>query len=73
MKYLINCSGCDDSTQITIDLTDKQFAFVKYLADQITETSTYGCMPRLYVDKLDEVEEWTLNDPREVMPFNECL
>lgn len=73
MKYLIDCSGCDDSTQITIDLTDKQLAFVKYLADQITQTSTYGCMPRLHVNRLDEVEEWTINDPREVAPFNECL
>ena len=73
MKYLIDCAGCDDSTQITIDLTDKQFAFVKYLADQIAETSTYGCMPRLLINKLDEVEEWTLNHPREVGPFIECL
>lgn len=73
MKYLINCSGCDDSTQITIDLTEKQLAFVKYLADQITQTSTYGCMPRVHVRQLDDVEEWELNDPREVEPFNECL
>lgn len=73
MKYLINCSGCDDSTQITIDLTDKQLAFVKYLADQITQTSTYGCMPTMHVCPLDEVDEWQLRDPREVEPFSELV
>ena len=70
MKYLIECSGCDDSTLITIDLTDKQLAFVKYLADQITQTSTYGCMPEMHVRQLDEVEEWELRHSREVEPFN---
>lgn len=73
MKYLIECCGCDDSTQITMDLTDKQLAFVKYLTGQITLTSTYGCMPTMNVRQLDEVEEWELRGPREAEPFNGCL
>ena len=77
MKYHIKVSGCDDKTEIIIDLTDDQAAFVKHLSKCITETSTYGCMPRMYVQPLEEYEkescdsdeEWTERLAAEEPPF----
>ncbi len=54
MKYEITVSGCDDSTTIIKELTEEQAKFLKEIADQITETSTYNCMPRMYVELVDK-------------------
>lgn len=54
MKYQITVSGCDDSTSIEKELTDEQFKLVTEIADAITEASTYGCMPTMYVKLVEQ-------------------
>ncbi len=51
MKYLIEVSGCDDTTRIVADLTVKQAEAVGRVAEQITAASTYGCMPVMSIRK----------------------
>lgn len=48
--YDIKVSGCDDSTMLTVDLTQEQSVFLTEIAEKITATSTYSCEPRMYVN-----------------------
>ena len=42
--------GCDDLTQIEIEVTESELEFLKKLATLVNEASTYGCMPSMSVD-----------------------
>lgn len=48
--YYITVSGCDDKTMITKELTEEECKLVKEIADEITETSEYRCMPRMRIE-----------------------
>ena len=48
-RYVVTVSGCDDSTSIEKDLTKEQFVFLSNIALKITKTSSYACMPKMYV------------------------
>jgi len=45
VEVKISIHGCDDSTHLTRRMTKDQFTFLKEVAEQISEQSTYGCMP----------------------------
>ena len=53
-KYKITNLGCDDQTEGVFDLTDEQFEFTDALFKMLNENSHYGCMPKIYIDKVDE-------------------
>lgn len=55
-KYRINVEGCDADTEIERELTDSEYAFLKEIADEITKTSRYQCMPRMYVEEVETDE-----------------
>lgn len=46
---LVVLAGCDDSTAMEIAVTIEERAFLERLAKLSEETSTYGCMPVLYI------------------------
>ena len=46
---LVVLAGCDDSTTMEIAVTIEERAFLERLAKLSEETSTYGCMPVLYI------------------------
>lgn len=48
--HYITVSGCDDSTTVTMDVTEPEFEFLRRLAEQITAASSYGCQPRMSLD-----------------------
>lgn len=50
MIHTICLNGCDDDTEFEMDMTEEQFMFLKRVANKANNTSTYGCMPRLYID-----------------------
>lgn len=52
MKIKIIVSGCDDTTYVETEVTEDEAAFLKKIAELITEASTYACMPRMQVEKL---------------------
>ena len=47
--YLIANYGCDDKTCGVFELTDKQFAFLKKLFEQLNKNSSYGCQPTIHI------------------------
>ena len=51
MIYEISVHGCDDSTTIKQELTFEEYELLKEIAEKITNTSTYGCMPTMTVRK----------------------
>ena len=52
--YKISVDGCDDSTEIEMELTGAEWALVKWIAQKITEASTYGCMPTMEIEEVKE-------------------
>lgn len=50
--YRIQAVGCDDMTQVTIDLSPQEFAAVQKVADAINAERTTGCMPSLTVNEV---------------------
>ena len=47
--YQIAARGCDESTEIELDLTPAEAEVVARVAVAINRASTYDCMPRLYI------------------------
>jgi len=48
-RVQIRLCGCDDETELLMDVTDEQRAFLEELAKRSAEASEYGCQPRLKV------------------------
>ena len=55
--YIITLEGCDDETVFKMDLTEGEAILLEKVAAKANETSTYGCMPRMYVEECEESEE----------------
>lgn len=45
----ISVQGCDDATDITVDLTPAELTFLSGIAQQITAASEVSCMPKMTV------------------------
>ena len=55
--YVITLEGCDDETVFKMELTEGEAILLEKVAAKANETSTYGCMPRMYVEESEEDEE----------------
>ena len=53
-KYRILVHGCDDSTIIEKELTEDELDLIQSVAQDVTETSEYICMPIKEVEGLEE-------------------
>ena len=49
MIIYVEVRGCDDSTSVQVEATEDEHEFLKRLAEKITETSSYSCMPTMNV------------------------
>ena len=47
--YVISLVGCDDETVFEVDLTEEEANLVTKIADKANETSTYQCMPGMFI------------------------
>ena len=56
MKYKITNVGCDDITVGVFELTEEQYKFLENLFEELNKNSTYGCMPKIYIDGMTEKE-----------------
>ena len=54
--YVITLEGCDDETVFKMDLTEREAILLEKVATKANETSTYCCMPRMYVEESEESE-----------------
>ena len=52
--YIITLEGCDDETVFKMDLTEGEAVLLEKVAAKANETSTYGCMPRMYVEESED-------------------
>ena len=55
--YVITLEGCDDETVFKMDLTESEAILLEKVAAKANETSTYGCMPRMYIEEDEENKE----------------
>lgn len=44
-------NGCDADTIFTMEMTNNEYEFLKRVSELANETSTYQCMPRLFLDE----------------------
>lgn len=51
-RYSITLEGCDDSTEFEMLLTNDEYELLKKVSEKANETSTYGCMPRMYIEEV---------------------
>ena len=56
--YVITLEGCDDETVFKMDLTEGEAILLEKVAAKANETSTYGCMPRMYVVEESEAKKF---------------
>jgi len=47
-RYYIKVSGCDDRTEVIVELNHGEAAAVERVAKAVTEASFVGCMPRMH-------------------------
>ena len=52
-ECIITVYGCDDMTTIQIELSHDEYQIIQIVADMITETSTYKCMPTMSIEKIE--------------------
>lgn len=52
--YLILNNGCDDTTKGLVRMTCAQFDFFKAVIENLNKNSTYRCMPKVEVYRIDE-------------------
>ena len=53
-KYKIQVIGCDDSTDVDIELDIHEFRLIDRIARLITDKSTYRCEPTMQVYEIAE-------------------
>ena len=55
--YVITLEGCNDKTVFKMEFTEGEAILLEKVAAKANEISTYGCMPRMYVEESEEDEE----------------
>lgn len=52
MRVEICLNGCDDETVFEMDVTEAEYDLLDRVSKKANETSTYTCMPRMYVEEV---------------------
>lgn len=62
--YIVKIGGCDDHTTFRIDADEKELGFLLKVAELSQKTSTYGCMPSMYIyhNRELEIDSWNEDD-----------
>ena len=56
-KYVIYNKGCDDTTKGIFEFTKEEFLFLNNLFKELNKNSYYGCMPKIFIYKQDNLIE----------------
>ena len=56
MLVEISVNGCDDSTIVTMEMSNYEYDFLQKLVEIVNKTSTYNCMPSIELTIKDR--EW---------------
>jgi len=49
--YTICLDGCDDTTSISMSLTEEQLTFLIELSKNLNTAADYGCKPRMRIEE----------------------
>ena len=52
--YYINNEGCDATTYGLVRISDGDFPKFKSFIENLNKNSTYGCMPKIYIDEVTD-------------------
>ena len=53
MLVEISVNGCDDSTIVTMEMSNDEYNFLQKLAELVNKTSHYSCMPTIELTTKD--------------------
>ena len=53
--YIVRLTGCDDETEIPMDLTPNEADLIRRLSAASHQASEYGCMPKLHLEESPNV------------------
>ena len=53
-KYKITNIGCDDETEGVFEFTEEQYNFLDKTFEELNKNSTYGCMPKIYIEPTEK-------------------
>ena len=53
-EYIISIIGCDDFTNIPMNLTKEQLILFEEFARKSKQISTYSCMPTIEIEELGD-------------------
>ena len=53
MLVEISVDGCDDSTVVTMEMSNYEYNFLQKLAELVNKTSSYICMPTIKLTTKD--------------------
>ena len=70
-RILLN--GCDDSTEVVVNIDDAEVEFLKTIAELTVAASTYGCMPTMKVLEARDCELCMWEDPDTHRCYNEDI
>lgn len=50
-KYIVKVTlyGCDDETNVTLEMTQEQYSFLQEIEEKVNKASTYQCEPTMSV------------------------
>lgn len=54
MLVEISVNGCDDSTIVTMEMSNDEYGFLQRLVDIVNEASHYSCMPTIRLTTKDK-------------------
>lgn len=69
-KYYIENMGCDDSTSLKIELTDKELDIFIKICKELNKKSKYQCQPRIAVYKYEECYIEVNDDEAYITTYN---
>jgi hypothetical protein len=56
-RYVVLNIGCDDETSADFIFTKKQAEFLGIVFEALNKHSTYGCMPKIYINEVEEKKD----------------
>ena len=59
-SYRIALQGCDDVTYIPMELDERDCELLTKLSIQSREISSYGCMPIMTIEEIDNNTYWNM-------------
>lgn len=72
--YSITVHGCDDSTTVYRKINNpEELKLITELAQQITETSHYGCMPTMEIEEITNSDEQKIDAILTTFGYNEDI